>query len=426
MDPKKEVLERLLLAKHLLGKARRHPVAEPDRFFLAEQIISAHDASELALAAICAHCGTAPAREKQYLMNYLDSLRELHPGREVSGREYFRQLNQARIGIKHYGILPDPKQWARTAETVYDYLSEWSGSYLGVSLDDLDESGLLRSPRVVAKYEAAKAAAEGQGYREAFERLAEGLQILFAENPALRGLQVGRPNPEDAIRLTGFGVHANDFLALQEFLPEVVNGFLGVGVVRWKQSKFGHPGNWREDAVGFCLRVFLDVALKIQHAEWIPGAIEFSVLYEYNITALRDGVEVWREAPEPHEAGRATSMMGALERLVGKTRREVVRILKGGESLRAQSVSFPGPRLPTPILPLMGLTGTGKEEARRGPGPQKAAPVPDAVLELWGVPLLDALTYVSMGDVNVTCVPRDDDFVKKHFPGLPETDWHPS
>lgn len=52
MELRKEVVERLLLAKSLLAKLRFHSTAELDSKFLAIQIMTAHDAAELVLAAI--------------------------------------------------------------------------------------------------------------------------------------------------------------------------------------------------------------------------------------------------------------------------------------------------------------------------------------------------------------------------------------
>ena len=52
MELRKEVVERLLLTKSLLAKMRFHSTAAPDSKFLASQIMTAHDAAELVLAAI--------------------------------------------------------------------------------------------------------------------------------------------------------------------------------------------------------------------------------------------------------------------------------------------------------------------------------------------------------------------------------------
>jgi len=119
-------------------------------------------------------------------------------------------------------------------------------------------------------FASAKEALAGGDYRCVLERIGFAVQVLFKENRALYGLKVGVPKTEDAIRLTGFGVHANDFLELQNFVPEVAEEAGGLKY-RWRQGKFGHPGNWKQRAAQFCCEAFLDLAVKIQDAPFIPG-----------------------------------------------------------------------------------------------------------------------------------------------------------
>lgn len=394
------VAQRLLLGKSLLSRIRFHPVSQPDQHSLANHIITAHDAAELILAAIADHKGKLPPREQHYLMDYFEPLKGLHPERDVTGREFFRQLNRVRIDIKHYGIFPDPKQWARVAETTYGYASQWCSDYLGISLDEIDDSALLRSDTVRTSFNETKQALTKRNYQKALEQLGIALHQLFEENDALRNVQVGEPRSEDAIRLTGFGVHANDFLALQEFLPSVFKSVEGPLTIQWEQKTFGHPGNWRKNAVEFCLGTFLDVALKIQDAQWIPGAIHLQTVYEHKATALKDGVEAWREVSEGSSP---------LDILSGdKTRREVVRTLNKGESLRGLAYAYRGKERIDRQRSLL---------AGRDVGPIDKISISFKSDDAWD------LLYVNPDDVKVTLVPRDTDFVRNYFQGLPEVDW---
>jgi hypothetical protein len=135
-------------------------------------------------------------------------------------------------------------------------------------------------------------------------------------------LIVGTPRAEDALKLSAFGVHANEFLVLQEFLPNVRYSLMGGQTyISWEQGKYGHPANWRKDAAEFCLKTFVSIALRIQDAEWIPGTIDFDLVYEHKITALVDNVEIVSEVSDG---------------LLGKTNRHVVRTLKMGESIRGK------------------------------------------------------------------------------------------
>jgi hypothetical protein len=400
---RKEVVDRLLMTKSLLSRIRGDPSAEPDRYAVAEQILISQDAAELALGAIADQLGKLPQKGKYYLMDYFDSLREAHPEKNVEGKEFLRQLNEARIGIKHIGNFPDPKQWARVGERIFERISKWCGEYLGVSLDDLDESALLKSVTVKAYFDSAKAAMTDHKYEEVLIQIGKALHTVFDENSALFGFDVGIAKPEDAIRLAGFGVHANDYLALQEFLPEIDKGSEGRLRHKWKQGQFGHPGNWRKDAAEFCLSAFLDVALKIQDARWIPGAVRFDTLYKFRITALRDGVEVWTYREKPQRGG--SGLAGLSKLLEAPPSKEPYRVLNKGDSL------------------------WGRVEAVRSDSPQdrlRAAlgggPLPIAVIKI--TTFKDPrIAYVAADAVKVTCVPRES--WKEYIPDLPEIEWTP-
>ena len=398
---RKEVVDRLLLSKFLLREARFHPVAEPDRFFLAVEVLKAHDAADLAIAAIAAEREKLPAKRDPSLMDYFEKLRELHPEREVTGKDYFGRLNHVRNGVKHRGVFPD-LEWARAGENVYDHVSQWCQEYLELSFEDLDESALLASPKVKEHFDSAKQALAEQKYEQVLVQGGKGLHTLFKENSALRGLEVGTAKSEDAIRLTGFGVHANDFLALQEFLPKIVEGKGGALSHKWELNQFGHPANWREESAHFCLNTSLDVALKLQNARWIPGALPFDLAYDCRITALKDGVQI--ESERTYLAG-----LGAppFETLLGKRRREIYRTLSRGESLLGRIIS-------RDLMP-------PREDAR---GVDKSEEAYEIRFSSGGLDMIGHILFVAEIDVKITCVPSE--FIRQYLPGLSEFDWKPA
>lgn len=403
-----------MLSKSLLRRIRLHPVAEPNRHLLATHLLTAHDAVEIALAAIADERERLPADKDWNLMRCLASLKELHPGQEVPGTGYFRRLNQARIGVKHFGNLPDPQQWDRLGDTVYGHVSEWCTQYLGLSFEELDESALLASDEVRRYFGSAKQAMAEQNSERVLVEIAFALHTVFMESGAVWSLQVGTPKAEDAIRLTGFGVHANDFLALQEFLPLVGENEAGGLTHTWKVENYGHPGNWTAANADFCLNAFLDVALKVQDARRIPTAVPFGVLYEYKVTAVRDGVEVckevWEPAPGPvgllskrreAKSSSRTVPEGTLplaSLLPGRRRLECTKTLARGDSLRG-SIRFD--KYPAPAT-----EGEQVEEVRVTASDGSGS-----------------VGIVLKQEVIITCVPRDNPFVKKYFPGLRELDF---
>jgi hypothetical protein len=235
MPLKPEVLDRLLLSKSFLERIRYQPVAAHDRHTLATNIIAAHDAAELAIAGVCDQLGCLPQRGASYLMDYFESFKTAK-NTEVYAREYFRNLNTTRNALKHQGLFPDNRQWARVGETSFQHITKWCWDYLGESFTELDESTLLLNASVKQLYDEARQSARNKDYKTTLEKLALALSIVFEENSALRGFEAGNSNAEDAIRVVGFGVHGNDFLALQQFLPHVSRFWFGLTAktyVKW-------------------------------------------------------------------------------------------------------------------------------------------------------------------------------------------------
>jgi hypothetical protein len=408
MTLRPEVVEQLLLCKVLLSRIRFTPVARPDRATLASHIITAHDAAELAIAAICHQLGLSPSRDQNYLMNYFQPLADAsHKGTDVYAKDYFSQLNRVRVDIKHLGIFPDPQQWSRVGELVFGHVSKWCQDYLGVPLAAIDHSNLLIHDDVRVVYQLARDSVENESYKECMEHLAKALHELFHRNAALRGLEVGNPRPEDAIRLAGFGVPANDYLALQEFLPRVTEGPNDVLETRWEQSHFGHPGNWRKDAAEFCLTTFLEVALKIQHAEWIPGALSCDILYEFKVTPTADEVELWTwEYPNAQNASGAEPVALSMLLNVGKETRKKVGVLK--KETPFVGLIFPHRRKVSGLAAVLGGGDTGEIES----------------LELRESKSFKQVGNVDFAAVKVTRVARKG--VEEWFPSaLPEIQWEP-
>jgi hypothetical protein len=402
------VLDRLLLSKSFLDRIRFQPIAVHERQTLAATLIAAHDAAELAIAAIASQLESLPKNKgNSYLMDYFDPI-ETKTGVSVHAKDYFSQLNRVRNNLKHEGLYPDSRQWSRVAEFVYQHVTKWCQDFLAIRFGDLNESALLHDETAKRLYDEARQSAAEKDFESALEKIAVALSIVFGENAALRGLTVGIPRSDDAIRLSGFGVHANDFLALQQFLPRVETYGKDAGVPIWKQSEFGHPGNWTGQTVDFCLRTFVDVATKIQGARWIPGALPRSALYDQQIEALKDTVEIWTEIRRD-STGRTLSGWDAFLGVAAKTEREVVRTLKRGETLRAfVSIATES-------------SGDSTRDAFWGGGIKTGDTLQvmsfstDSKDNLYG--------KVLASDVKVICVPKDDEFVKKYFPDLPTIPW---
>lgn len=302
-----------------------------------------------------------------------------HTGRQVRGRDYFSQLNDVRVAIKHKGIFPNPKYWYRVGEKTWDYISEGCQEYLGTSLEDLDKSSLISDSTVKEHYdEANKAFADGD-YRRTLEQLGIACAVIFDLNNALRNLTLGSANAEDAIKLAGFGVRANDYLALQQFIPEVILQPDRSFIIHWKQ--YGHHANWTAQNASFAMRAFLELVLRIQEADWIPGPYAFHLIYDYKTPANDDTVNVFR-------IRKARSLVDS-----AAGDKELFRVLKKGESLRYPHIET------NPISIRL---------SKYDPG---------TIVLVDENPVEHLVQETS---VRITCVPKDDSLMRQHFPNLDE------
>ncbi|HVB34390.1 MAG TPA: hypothetical protein VNJ52_08490 [Patescibacteria group bacterium] len=385
-----DVVRRILLAKSILSASQAAPWHEPDPHTVAQQVLAAHDASDLVFAAIADHQGRLDkaAKKAPSMPDCLDLI-NLEDG-ESKPAVYFRDLNYARNSLKHVGLLPSTQQWAHVGRETYEKLSDLCGRCLGLTLNDLDDSELLLNPEAKAHFVAAKAATGAGDYRRALEELGKALYVLLHSNPALSRAGVGEASAENAIMLSGFGVDANTFLRLQEFLPKVFRLGSAPFDVTWAQSKFGHPGNWREEVAGFCLQAFLQIGPRIQEARWIPLPVELWDLYDYRVTAKEEDVRIWEEC---HSV--------TLGFQFAQTKREAGKLAKG------ESVVVSAARQP--------LVTDWQDQTTGSVDKVVMLPVSGSGLI---ASILAPRRFVVFDKVAITCVPRDLASIREFFPGL--------
>lgn len=397
MSLRKEVLDRLILAKSILSSAGRALGGQPNAHVIARRVLNAHDAADLVFASIADHQRKLPSKGKAPAM--MECLALIDSANKHEG--YFRQLNEARNGLKHVGNLPNSGQWADVVEDVFDKLSDLCGQTLGISFEQLDRAELLFSDKARAYLAAARAARLSGDFRLALEEIGKALFVSLEHVSGAGGIQVGNAKAEDALKLTAFGVSANDFLRLQEFLPSISGrpreafDHWQPDEVSWKQSEFGHPGNWREEVVDFCIEAYLDIGLRVQDALPIPNAIELWILYQYRVTAKDDQVEVWRDAVQAHRGGVTSLELQPIK--------QHKRYLKKGESVTISASTKP--------LVSEDLSVDGKLIKRVQVSPTNYS---------FGFGA-DYAEFVNFDQVEIVCVPAER--AHERYSSLPEVPW---
>jgi hypothetical protein len=393
MSLKKEVLHRLLLAKSILTTARNSAPEQPNPHVVALDILNAHDAADLVFAAVADHQHKLPAKDKMPPMIGCLGLITTAADKYVG---YFVQLNETRNSLKHTGNLPNTNQWAGVGADVFEKLSNICDATLGVSLEGVDESDLLISDEVKALLLAARLARDTEDFRAALAEVAKALFVAFDGHPNLWTVRTGEPKADDALKLTAFGISANDFLRLQEFLPRTSKLGDDPFQIFWRQSEFGHPGNWREDVADFCINCCLRVALNLQNAPSVPHAMEFQDLYDYRVTAKEDNVEVWEDVIDENLENATAYSFAPF--------RAHKRYLQKGAFIEVSA------HTPNFISDDVSADGGWIKRVRVSESSGLAAIFPDARAE-----------FVDLAKVQITCVPKL--YMLERFPSLSEMPW---
>ncbi|MBI3996462.1 MAG: hypothetical protein HY352_02260 [Candidatus Omnitrophica bacterium] len=403
-----DVVQRLLICKSFLGEIRF--VQTKNAHEVARHVLVAHTAAELALSAIVDHLGYTPNMPKKPPHNFgiIDYSGTLHNEAKVDlpPSAFIQRLNLQRVAIKHQGQLPNVDEWATVGRDTFDHISNACKAHLGRTLVDIDDSALLEDEQIATLIAEAKQADRDRRHKEALELLARALFYLIktSDNPSIRGIPVGVGRATDATALMPFGVDANSFLCLQDFLPRITEEPSGQLSVNWQQDPYGHPGNWTEQTVAYCLKSLVELAVRVQSAPWTPLAINFWLLYEFKVTALEDDVKI------TSGAGEGFSFLG--------------RLAEG------QSIST------SPDASIKTLKTLKKGEFVVGQiwKSKKNDALLSALMRKQHKDEVETVTFYSRADdrisgeiditkVVITCVPRQTTFVREHYPFLKEIPW---
>ncbi len=396
------VVRRLLVSKHLLESNHGQLRPESDAVAVAQMILTAHDAVELAAATIAEHLGARDITAKAYLMEYPAKIRDVCPDVDpFPGISFVRQLNDARVSFKHYGNLPDSRTWYRVVENAWDWVNEWCRVYLGLCLEEINLEGLIEDVSVRDHFVKAREKRERGHHREALEELGCAVYLALEWFPGIRFPVLGSTSSEHALMLAPYGVRPSDFLNLQQFLPRVSKD-LGTGELslKWDLRTTGHRANWTDGNVDFCLATSLDLILKTQHAPRPPRAVEYFWIFDDVVEPKRESVDIWQYEYE----GEDRDPSGLLwKRPSG---RRVIRTLARGEKLRCRATPHRREDAdPTDAFALFAEPTLENAE----------------VLMLMSEELPNRMGFVEREKIILSYLPKENDFVRKYFPHLLDT-----
>lgn len=167
-------------------------------------VLTFHDAVELFLELTAEHVAAAKRG-----MQFLEYWPAIGGTVALTRQTEMAKLNQARVGLKHYGNVPSPIDIEGFRVSVTAFFEENSPLVFAVDFKALRLGDLIGSVEVAAAVKRAEAARDAGDLQRAATEVAIGLRIALDENEERRGLghlqrgSVWRRRPSDEMRLRG-------------------------------------------------------------------------------------------------------------------------------------------------------------------------------------------------------------------------------
>jgi len=287
----------LLAARSLLEISGSPLTSASDAFTVARNVLVAHDATELVLAALCVELGSgykiteqAPFHE---LVGYV--VKKFHDNDDDSTQNARRgaliALNYARVRFKHHGDLLDPSTTYPLVEEALEVLDLLCQRAVGFPLRSLDAVIAVEHPDIAADLRTADDLILVGEYRDSLVSIARALSRTFWDYD-IQGVTAGQAESEDALLLSGRGVDPASFLAMQRFLPKLYSPFHEPP--EFNTREYGHEANWTEENARFCWNTALSVVLRLRHARSVPQAQDFYDEFEDVIEVSADSTTAHR------------------------------------------------------------------------------------------------------------------------------------
>jgi hypothetical protein len=259
-------------------------------------VLAAHDAAELAIAAICSEVRVPDISDKNApaLPEYLRKLKgHAHSGVDVTAQDYITKLNSVRVSLKHHGITPDINQWGGVAEKVFGHIAEWCLKYLRINYAEVDAGDLIQAKSIRDLLNISRSCLQQEQFKECLENLAQAIIMSSLELPPIGvHVTVGRADADTALALSGYGVDPGKFIALQRLLPSGA-GMYGLGLTpQWKKTDYGHKANWTRQNAEFAYEETINLLTRLQQANPYPAPLLFDDVFETDLVVTRDSPEV--------------------------------------------------------------------------------------------------------------------------------------
>jgi hypothetical protein len=181
-------VQHLLLAKYLFERGTDF-VRQGDSAACGMAISLFQDAVEAFLWALAKESGARLKKEAGFdgLWRAVDEALEETKQKRLPAHSRMVELNKARIGFKHYGILPDPSIAPRLQSYAEDFLREGLLELTGVDYDELSLADLISDSTVRGEIKEAEKCLRAERYEDA------ALHCAMAERLASRRVAQAMP-----------------------------------------------------------------------------------------------------------------------------------------------------------------------------------------------------------------------------------------
>lgn len=194
----KDLTRRLAFVRHLygLGVDQSHK-PEP---FAAVAVLTFHDACEMFLQIAAEHNGiTTPKQKSPDFLEYWQLFEQ--EGKQVTSKPSMVRLNRARVSLKHHGVPPAHGEIEGFRATVTSFLEDNSVALLGVNVDDVSLTSMIKSDDVREPLERAERALSAGDLTAALGEAARAFTVSlrrFERRPRASPRPVGPYSLRDA------------------------------------------------------------------------------------------------------------------------------------------------------------------------------------------------------------------------------------
>jgi hypothetical protein len=198
--------------------------------FAAVAVLTFHDACEMFLQIAAEHNGVTPPKQRS--PDFLDywQLFEQQAQLQVTSKASMSRLNRARGNLKHGGVLPAHDEIEGFRAAVTSFLEDSALTLLGINLDDVSLTSMIKSDDVRGPLERAETALSAGDLQGAMGEVASAFTVSlrqFERRPRASTHPVGRPYSLRDATASLFGVFeiGDELHYIERTLDRVVDVF---------------------------------------------------------------------------------------------------------------------------------------------------------------------------------------------------------